>query len=144
MINPVYIEVLKDSFLSNFIATVDAELAYPMVLMFGKHDVITTSIFAFIGSTGGLTATYGLFYALAVLMKKMLESNYGYPAAQHYTSKLAPIFGVFSALPQLSIIPAFFFGLTKMNFYKFLIVIAFYRAAYYIYALNTIHPLFAN
>jgi membrane protein YqaA with SNARE-associated domain len=144
MINPVYLVVLKDSFWGNFAPTVAGDFAYKVVLSFGKHDNVMVSSFSLIGSVGGLTATYLLFYAVAkFLLKKILDRNPSYPQAQHYLSKLAPIFGAVTVIPQVNVIPAFFFGLAKLDFKKFILITIFYRAVYYIYMVYTTQPVYS-
>lgn len=141
MIDSVYFNILKDSFWGNFAPTVSGEFAYKIILYYGKHDNILASLFALIGSVGGLTVTYLLFFALAKLMKKILDRNPSYPQAQHYISKYSPILGILTIAPQLCVIPAFFFGFAKMNFKKFLMITIFYRLVYYIFMVSTTHPL---
>lgn len=133
--NSVYLDIIKDSFFSFFPLTVSEEFAYNATISFGKHDVLFSTLSAIAGSSLGLIATYLVFYGLALLLKKLLDSNSGYPAARHYTNKLAPIFGAVSAFPQVGVIPAFFFGITKLRFLKFLAIILFFRSCYYIFFL---------
>jgi membrane protein YqaA with SNARE-associated domain len=143
MINSVYLEILKDSFWGNFAPTVNGEFAYIIVLYFGKHDNILASLYALAGSVGGLTATYFLFYGLALLLKKILNRNPNYPQSRHYISKLSPIFGIITVIPQICVIPAFFFGMAKLDFKKFILITIFYRVAYYIFMLSTTQPLYS-
>ncbi len=142
MLNSVYLEILKDSFWSNFAPTVNGEFAYTIVLYFGKNDNIIATLAAFLGSVSGLTATYALFYGLAVLLRKILDRNPGYPQARHYINKLSPIFGMISVIPEICVIPAFFFGFAKLDFKKFILITALYRAIYYIFVLNTTPALY--
>jgi membrane protein YqaA with SNARE-associated domain len=137
MIDSVYLEVLKDSFWGNFALTVNGDFAYTVLLYFGKNDNLMASLFALIGSVGGLTATYFLFYGVALLLKNVLERNPSYPQSRHYVSKLAPVFGVITVMPQVCVIPAFFFGIAKMNFKRFLVITIFYRIIFYAYMLNS-------
>ena len=141
--NPVYLEILRDSFWGNFALTVNGEFAYIIVLYFGKHNNILASAYALLGSVGGLTATYFLFYGLALLLKNILEKNPSYPQSRHYISKLSPIFGLITVMPQVCVIPAFFFGLAKLDFKKFILITIFYRVAYYIFMIATTHPLYS-
>lgn len=133
--NIVYLDIIKDSFFSFFPLTVSEEFAYTATVSFGKHDILLSTLSAIAGSCVGLIATYLAFYGLALLLKKLLDSNSGYPAARHYTSKLSPVFGIVMAFPQIAVIPAFFFGITKLRFIKFLTIVLFFRICYYIFFL---------
>jgi membrane protein YqaA with SNARE-associated domain len=135
MLDPIYLTIAKDSFFGNFGPTVSGEFAYKVALSFGTYNNILASVAAFIGSVGGLFATYGLFYALAVILKEVLDRNPGYPQARHYISKFAPVFGIIMMMPQICVIPPFFFGFGKMNWKRFLMVLVFYRVMYYIFML---------
>ncbi len=142
MFDSVYISVFKDSLYSGFIGTINAEFAYPALLLFGRHDNILGTAAALAGSTLGLVVSYFVFVLLAKLLKKQLYSNPGFPAAKHYVDKFSPLIGALAVLPEFTVIPTFFFGVTQLNFKKFLIIIVFYRVVYYTYMLNTTHVLF--
>jgi membrane protein YqaA with SNARE-associated domain len=131
----VYLDIIKDSFLSFFPLTVSEEFAYAATISFGKHDVFISTLSAIAGSSFGLIVTYLAFYGLALLLKKLLDSNSGYPAAQHYTNKLSPVFAIVMAFPQIAVIPAFFFGITKLKFTKLLALVIFFRSCYYMFFL---------
>ena len=64
--HPAYIEVLKDSFLANFLFTADKDFALPIVLYFGVYDNNFAAAIAIFGSTLGLSATYLTFLIMAL------------------------------------------------------------------------------
>jgi membrane protein YqaA with SNARE-associated domain len=143
MFDSVYIDVFRDSFFAYFIGTLDGEFAFPTLLMYGKHSGIVAAATACLASTLALTANYFIFFLVAKLLKKQLDSNPGFPAVKHYVNKFSPAIGALGILQDFSLIPVFFFGVTQLNFKKFLIIIVFYRVVYYIYMLNTTHVLFS-
>ncbi len=141
MIEPIYISIFKDSFLSSTVISPNGEFAYPVAMMLNKGTPLNNTIAAWAGSLCGVTVFFLVFFILASIFKKFLETNATYPAAKYYINKTSPLFGILIALPKLFIIPVFFFGITRMNFTKFLIIAAVYRAAFYVYSLYNIHPL---
>lgn len=143
MLDPIYTLVLKDSLFANFLPTINFEFAYPVMLMFGKHDPILASAAALAGSTAGLILNFYIFVIFAVLLDKQLHTNPGFPAVKHYINKFSPLLGILIASPQFAIIPIFFFGVIKMNLKRFLLITIFYRAVYYAFMLNTTHALFS-
>ncbi len=142
MLESIYMMVVKDSLLSYFVLTVSDEFAYPVLLMIGGHDNMLATAAAIAGSSIGLMLSYLIFFSAALLMRKLLEGNPGYPAARHYSNKLSPAFGAVMLLPQVAVIPPFIFGLTRINPLKVLAIIVVYRTLHYIYVLNTSHVLF--
>jgi len=141
MPNTVYIDIFKDSFLSNFLITLSSEFAYPFALYFGKPDAVTASIAAFFGSVVGISASFALFLLLAKLLKKHLESNPNFPTVKHYITKFSPLMGALALIPELGLLPAFFFGIVSLSWRRFIAIICFYKAIYYTYMLISTQPI---
>lgn len=129
------IQIFRESALANFIFTFGSELGVIMHHYTHGFDLLVY-IAAFLGSGFGLLVSYGLFYGLAKVFQGKMESNYSYKPFSYYFDKYYLFLLAMLLFPVGSIMGAFFAGLTRLKPWKFLIALALYRLAFYIFVYN--------
>jgi len=130
-IHPAYIEVLRDSFLANFIATFSEDFAFFFIQYFPKYDHFASALWAILGSSAGFILSFIIFVALSLLFKRYLESGQNYIKMRSHANKFMPLIFIISLLPNFGILVPVFLGSLRVNFLKFIFLTILFRSIYY-------------